>query len=51
MYPQKPSVQQMFVIAFEGAWLARKRVVLRVLALVFVFDPYLAEGPIDSVET
>jgi hypothetical protein len=41
----------MFVIAFEGAWLARKRVVLRVLALVFVFDPYLIEEPIDSVET
>jgi hypothetical protein len=46
MYPQKP-----IVIAFEGAWLARKRVVLRVLALVFVFDPYLAEELIDSVET
>jgi hypothetical protein len=41
----------MFVVAFEGAWLARKRVVLWVLALVFVFDPYLAEGLIDSVET
>ena len=35
MYPQKSSVQQMF----EGAWLTRKRVVLRVLAVVFVFDP------------
>lgn len=41
----------MFVVAFEGARLARKRMILRVLALVFVFDPYLAEGPIDSVET
>jgi hypothetical protein len=41
----------MFVVAFDGAWLGRKRVVLRVLGLVFVFDPYLAEGPIDFVET
>lgn len=38
-------------VAFEGASLARKRVVLRVLALVFVLDPYLAEGQIDSVVT
>jgi hypothetical protein len=38
-------------VAFEDASLARKRVVLRVLALVFVFDSYLAEGQIESVVT
>ena len=41
----------MFVIAFEGALLARKLVDLQVLALGLVFDPYLAEGLIDSVGT
>jgi hypothetical protein len=51
MYPQEPSVQQMYAVAFEGASLARKQVVLRVLALVFVFDPYLVEGQIASVVT
>jgi hypothetical protein len=47
MYPQKPSVHQMYAVA----WMEREWVVLRVLALVFVFDLYLAEGLIDSVET
>lgn len=51
MCPQQQHLQQMPAVAFEGASLARKRVVLRVLALVFVFDPYLAEGQIDSVVT
>jgi hypothetical protein len=36
MYPQRLSLQQMFVLAFEGAWVARKRVGLRLLALIFV---------------
>src|ERR1700721_3067904 len=47
MYPQKPSVQQMYAVS----WMEHEWVVLRVLVLVFVFEIYLAEGLIDSVET
>jgi hypothetical protein len=49
MSPKQQHLQQMPAAAFEGASLARKRVVLWVLVLVFVFDSYLIERQIDSV--
>ena len=36
---------------YAVAWMEREWVVLWLLALVFVFDRYLADGSIDFAET
>jgi hypothetical protein len=44
---QKAEGKQMYAVA----WLEGKWVVLSVLVLLFVFDLFFEEGPINSVET
>jgi len=48
---RQSSLQQIYVVALEGAWLEHEYVDLGILENAFVFDFQLAEMMEESVET